>query len=129
MGIKLFGGNSSSVFDSGKSVIISTPIKKSIQKGNPDPNNYKIIKSVQINDFLLLFVNYPDCTNYEGNKILLFKDTTLKRLKRQKTIDPHFSDNEKFISPIARFAPTVKGWFIAEACAHMLGDRSPNSLI
>lgn len=77
---------------------------------NPDPSNYKIVKSRQIGEYLLMMINYPDCTNYEGNKILLFRGTELDRLLKQNAIDPHFCTNKKFQSPIARFEPTHFGW-------------------
>ena len=77
---------------------------------NPDPNNYKIVKSRQMGEYLLMMINYPDCTNYEGNKILLFRGTELDRLLKQNAIDPHFCVNKKFHSPIARFEPTHFGW-------------------
>ena len=76
---------------------------------NPNPKNYKIVKSEQIGEYLVLKIKYLDCVNYEGVKILVFK-TTLKKLLNQKYIDPHFCDNKKFISPIARFEPTTFNW-------------------
>jgi hypothetical protein len=39
----------------------------------------------------------------------------IEALKCQKIIDPHFSDNKNFYSPIARFVPTDDGWRMAEA--------------
>jgi hypothetical protein len=81
---------------------------------NPDPSNYVILKSLELNGHLLLTVKYPDCVNFEGHKILLFQDLTLDQLKLQKTIDPHFSNNKKFHSPFARFEPTMWGWSVAE---------------
>lgn len=79
---------------------------------NPDPNNYKIVKHLQFGKFLLIMINYPDCTNYEGNKILLFDNVSLFELIKQEKIDPHFSNNKKYKSPIARFEPTVYGWIL-----------------
>ena len=76
---------------------------------NPNPENYFIHSHSQIGEYLAILIKYHDCTNYEGNKVLVFK-TTFKKLKAQKYIDPHFCDNKKFISPIARFAPTAEGW-------------------
>ncbi len=80
---------------------------------NPNPENYNIIKSRQINEFLIVLINYPDCINFEGNKILIYKDCNIQQLINQKTIDPHFSDSVKFYSPICRFIPTDKGWSMA----------------
>jgi hypothetical protein len=84
---------------------------------NPDPKNFRIRRSEQIGRMLLIEVNYPDCTNYEGNKILLYKDVTMDQLERQGSIDPHFSENVKFASPIARFVPTEEGWMWAKVVA------------
>ena len=71
--------------------------------GNPNPKNYKFLKTLQIGKFLIVEMQYPDCKNYEGKKIMVYKDVTFKTLQKQKLIDPHFSDNKKFKSPIARF--------------------------
>ncbi len=77
---------------------------------NLDPTNYKIIKVLESEGFLLIKLNYPDCTNYEGNKILLYANTTLVELVNQKVIDPHFNNDPKLKWPIARFVPTDEGW-------------------
>jgi hypothetical protein len=77
---------------------------------NPDPANYRILRADKHGPFLLVEVLYPDCTNYEGRKILLYKGVTLADFDRQGSIDPHFSENPKFASPIARFVPTQTGW-------------------
>ncbi len=81
---------------------------------NPDPENYEYIRHVLIDNYLILELHYPDCTNYEGTKILVFdKGVTFKQLTKQVAIDPHFSDNDSKISPIARFVPTEKGFEMA----------------
>jgi len=98
MGINMF--LSSSSFDSESNCV----------NQNPDPNNYTIIESFEDNGYLLIKIKYLDCTNYEGNKVLLFKNCTLDELINQKTIDPHFSENNEYKSPIARFTPTENGW-------------------
>ena len=84
-----------------------------LKNPNPDPNNFKIVNSQQAGSLLIIKVNYPDCNNYEGNKILVYKDTDIKTLLKQKSLDPHFSQNTKFKSPIARFEPTNLGWICA----------------
>jgi hypothetical protein len=80
---------------------------------NPRPDNYEILKSIQWDRYLIIKIKYLDCTNYEGQKILVFEGYQLKHLLAQKLIDPHFSENKNFISPIARFEPTEKGWKMA----------------
>ena len=91
-------------------------IEKIVYKkvSNPDPSNFKIIKYLQEINYLIIEVQYPDCTNYEGRKILIYKNCTVNKLLKQKTIDPHFSENTDFHSPIARFEPTKKGWEMAK---------------
>jgi hypothetical protein len=84
----------------------------------PDPRNYKIKKYLEIDNNLLIEIQYLDCTNYEGNKILLYKDISLELLKSQVLIDPHFSENSKYRSPAARFEPTDAGWKMGIGCLH-----------
>lgn len=86
-------------------------------QGNPNPDNFEIKRSEQIGEWLLLEIVYPDCKNYEGKKILLYR-STLRELLQQKHIDPHFSDNPDFISPFARFEPTAGGWNAARNMAN-----------
>lgn len=88
-------------------VIENTPVS------NPNPNHYNVLRVCEGNKFLIILINYPDCHNYEGNKILVFENCTYDDLVKQKTIDPHFSENKFFHSPIARFEPTQRGWEMA----------------
>jgi len=82
-------------------------------ESNPDPLNFKIIKHLEINNNLIVWINYPDSVNYEGNKILVFNDYSIAKLRKRKSVDPHFSKSKKFKSPFARFEPTKKGWDMA----------------
>lgn len=79
---------------------------------NPDPDNYTILKHRVLNNYLIIEIQYHDCINYEGRKILVFA-CSLEQLLKQKKIDPHFCDNLEFFSPIARFEPTEQGWLNA----------------
>lgn len=88
-----------------------------IARGNPNPNNYNILRTVQIGKYLVILIHYPDCKNYEGKKILMYENITIEQLIKQQLIDPHFSNNKKYKSPIARFQPTDNGWDMAMACA------------
>lgn len=81
----------------------------------PKPDNWKIVEASEVEGFLILTINYPDCKNYEGNKILVFEDLTLVQLVNQRLIDPHFFEDSKFKSPIARFEPTKRGREMAQA--------------
>ena len=108
MGIYLF--RSSSIFDSPNKKYKKCDNCEYKKLPNPNPNNYILKKYERHKNYVLMEINYPDCNNYEGNKILLYKETDLYDLLNQKYIDPHFSENKKFKSPIARFEPTENGW-------------------
>lgn len=87
--------------------------------GNPNPLNYEILRSQQVGRHLVVEVKYPDCTNYEGRKIMVYQNLTISGLVSQKEVDPHFSKSNKFRSPIARLEPTDHGWKLAIALAKM----------
>lgn len=80
---------------------------------NPNPSNYEIIDYKEFDNFLAIRIRYLDCTNYEGQKILVYQGIKVIDLWNQKTIDPHFSENQEYHSPIARFLPTNEGWQMA----------------
>lgn len=77
---------------------------------NPHPNNYTILRSDFVNGYLIIEIQYHDCINFEGRKIMVFKCESILELTKQKMIDPHFSDHSQLLSPIARFRPTEEGW-------------------
>lgn len=76
---------------------------------NPKPDNYTLLRSKAVNGYLIIELKYHDCTNYEGRKIMVYK-CSLDDLLKQKLIDPHFSNNKNYFSPVARFEPTEQGW-------------------
>lgn len=91
---------------------------------NPKPDNYNIIRTCSIAaKYLVVEIKYHDCTNYEGNKVMVYK-CTIEDLMKQKLIDPHFCEDENYISPIARFEPTEQGWNNACAFANGLNKKS-----
>ena len=114
MGIIKFGSSSSydKKYNCGNDY--STP---QVKLPNPDPSNFKIRKHKQYGKYLLVIIKYPDCKNYEGNKILLYKNAEIDDLKNQGSIDPHFSNNREYHTPVARFEPTDNGWLMAETLA------------
>jgi len=85
----------------------------------PNPKNYKIVYLHKIKNFLIVKINYPNCTNYEGNKILVFKNVSIEQINEQGFIDPHFCDGDH-ISPIARFVPTDEGLSMAFKLAKIM---------
>lgn len=98
-------------------VVVGSRSEKRVVLPNPNPKNFEVIRSITLGRCLVLKVRYPDCTNYEGNKILVYQDTKLADLFKQGSIDPHFCNNHEFKSPIARFVPTDEGWRMAETFA------------
>lgn len=97
---------------------------KRANPGNPNPNNYKILESAQIGKYLALKIQYPDCKNYEGVKVLVYADIELDDLRKQKLIDPHFSPSREHYSPMARFEPTDQGWVNAlKFCSMLQSER------
>lgn len=91
----------------------STPAA-SPPEGNPDPKNYNIIAAEEAGDYLIVKIKYPNCTNYEGDKILVYRGINLLGLVNQKLIDPHFFKDGRYASPVARFVPTAEGWKMAQ---------------
>lgn len=88
--------------------IIERIIEKVVNKlPNPNPKNFKILHISQIKKNVLLVVQYPDCTNYEGKKIMVYRHVKKSDILEMESLDPHFCDNH--ISPFARFEPTEKG--------------------
>ena len=77
----------------------------------PRPDKWIPIKTMEVGPHLVLELQYKNCTNYEGRKILVFRDTSLPELieHNNNLIDPHFSDSSKYIHPVARFEPTQEG--------------------
>ena len=76
---------------------------------NPNPFNFKIIKkSIIKNDMIVLWVNYPNCKNFEGNKIIVLSKDDYLTVKKTNKLDPHFSSVGQTV--IARFQPTETGW-------------------
>ena len=65
------------------------------------------IRSQQVKTNVVVEINYPDCTNYEGNKIIVFKDVNKLTIWNLNSIDPHFCESK--LSPFARFKASEFG--------------------
>ena len=87
--------------------------------GNPVATNFRLIQQLRIGPFVLVEVQYPDATNYEGRKIMLFQALSFEAVvaKNGGEVDPHFSASPDMLSPIARFEPTPSGWAMGMRCA------------
>ena len=117
MGIKLFSSSSNDCNCRQTRTVVE---KVPVFVPSPEPDNYEIVKHEHIRNHLVVMIRYKDVTNYEGNKIMVYRDCTLQELKDQKRIDPHFSNNRRMHSPFARFEPTDEGWFMARVVAHSI---------
>ena len=81
--------------------------------------NFNILRDRVISTHTIIEIEYPDCKNYEGRKIILFKDTSLHTILKLNEIDPHFTDAD-VPKPFARFEPTEDGWNCAIRLACIL---------
>lgn len=87
-----------------------TPPNSGLVFPNPNPARFEIIRTQQVGKALVAEVKYPDCKNYEGRKILVYRSMDEGTFKCRTTIDPHFTPE---LGPIARFEPTDVGWKLA----------------
>lgn len=110
MGISMFGSRCSN--DSHRdSYTPPAYIREEVPTpGNPNPSDFEILKLERVKHFTIMLVKYPDCFNFEGKKILVFKTLVLGDIKKVSSLDPHFCDSAKHPSPVARFVPTDEGW-------------------
>lgn len=93
---------------------------------NPNPKRFEIIRAIQVEEFVVAEIRYPDCVNYEGRKIMVFADITEAQFRAKKTLDPHFSP---VVGPVARFEPTNKGWEMAVLISKMASRAKTDKTI
>jgi hypothetical protein len=87
-----------------------------VPDSNPIPTRFTVLDWQYFRNrkgklYLLVKVKYPDATNFDGIKVMLYQgfahvDDLLNATNNE--LDPHFSEHG--ISPIARFPPTDAGW-------------------
>lgn len=87
---------------------------------NPDPRHYNINKIYEFQNGYVMDISYPNCINYEGRKILVYKGKIENHAPEfiRHGIDPHFC--EVPYAPIARFIPTENGLEMAKKLAKEL---------
>jgi hypothetical protein len=91
---------------------------------NPNPKNFEITRIHQTTkDWCVVEVKYPDATNYEGRKVMLYR-SSISVVACQNRLDPHFCDEKDCLSPFARFEPTPEGWDAAVTLALTLQMQS-----
>lgn len=88
----------------------------------PDSFKFEIVSFEQIGKYLIIEVQYPNCTrcSYEGRKLLVYEGVKIPDIIFWKEIDPHFKDPTKHKSnknkappPIARFPASAAGLGLA----------------
>jgi len=72
---------------------------------NPNPKRFFIKHKTKIGELWVLLVHYPDCTTFNGNKLLVMLSEP-----SEKWLDPHFLESNDVI---ARFRPTENGMKMA----------------
>ena len=80
-------------------------------KGEPDPKFFNVLTLKEFDNCHILVVRYPNCTNYEGHKVLLMAGPCNPEAT---FLDPHFTNDSKLL---ARFRPTPEGLRLAELTA------------
>lgn len=76
---------------------------------DPNPSVFSIIKIASCNRNVAIVIKYPNCKNYEGDKIIVYRNVAVSEVLGAREIDPHFKDAGK-LKPFARFEPTDEGW-------------------
>ncbi len=123
MGLRIFNPSGSSYPPSGPRYSSDSYDQPVVPTGSPDPKRYKIERTEQYGDFLIVKINYPDCSNYEGNKILVYRGIDHETLEAQQFIDPHFCEKKEWHSPVARFEPTERGLEYARIFASFMAGN------
>ena len=85
---------------------------KEDMSNTPNPKEFAIIQIKQINNHVVAKLQYPNCRNHNGLKILVWENTNLNDITMGSYIDPIMSIND--VKLIAEFIPTEYGWKLAE---------------
>lgn len=110
MGLNMFARSSDR---GGKTVYVNnTEVVYKRHPNDPNPALFTIRHIEQHGDFVVALVHYPNCTNYEGEKIIVWKGQTVAKIKDKLMIDPHFLNDDQTL--VARFIPTTQGWAMAQ---------------
>lgn len=74
---------------------------------NPVPENFTVERTQRAGSYVCALVHYPDAINFEGRKVIVFRDTTEEAVIDSGSLDPHFAEDGNII---ARFRPDDEGW-------------------
>ena len=90
-------------------------IKKQIEAESPNPADFDVLEAQEVGLHLVVKAQYPNCAkcSYEGVKVMVFLNATLKQAVRWRKLDPHFRDvvvdAREAPSPAARFPASAEG--------------------
>lgn len=76
----------------------------------PNISDFKILRVVDAQPYMLVEVKYGNTTTYEGRKVMIVRMTPVA-LMNARALDPHFKQHGNVV---ARFEPTPTGWTLAE---------------
>ena len=65
----------------------STEDRSEREPGNPNPHRFEILSCEQYKNRFLTVIKYPDCTNFEGKKVIV----TNVDPRTRSSLDPHLS--------------------------------------
>ena len=80
----------------------------------PHPEVFQVLECSEGTNYLYVVAKYPHCTNFDGEKVLLMKDTSKTDVLLMKALDPHFYEDNKIV---ARFRPDEEGKILAKILA------------
>lgn len=88
---------------------------------DPNPRFFRVRSVELIGGCTRALVNFPDCTTYGGDKILVFRGDLVSWVRKTHYLDPHFlTENPNLI---ARFAGDQAGWGMAELFCRAMGSK------
>lgn len=123
MGLKFFSNGPEICYSCNPVGPTSSPKPKAspAPDGLPRPYRYTIKEMKRLGGFIVAWLNYPDCTNYGGDKIVLYSLQDWFDATTENKLDPHFLKDAP--SPLARFEPTRRGLELAFQTAELLSGE------
>jgi hypothetical protein len=111
MGIRIFSSGSKTCTPCGDWVTVTKETKTT---PNPNPFRFELKNVYNTANYMMIVVNYPDATTYEGDKVLIYKrsdEPEVLKMLLDENLDPHFLEDS--LSPIARFPSSDEGMKLA----------------
>tara|TARA_R110002167_G_scaffold346501_1_gene557076 strand:+ start:158 stop:466 length:309 start_codon:yes stop_codon:yes gene_type:complete len=75
----------------------------------PNKFNFNIMLIMNGQSYDMIYVNYPDCTTFNGDKLLVVNKDSVDG--KTTNLDPHFFEDGIIV---ARFPPTDEGFNLAK---------------